>query len=105
MNDITFEELTASVKDESLKAWLTQIGKLPQNFTVCEFMLKMLEGCSIAAKSKNETLEAGTKILAYPPVVNGPIETSKNGVPFFRSTASIISAVAVNFDAAQAPNG
>jgi hypothetical protein len=105
MNDVTFPELTESVKDESLKAWLTQVGKLPEDFTVCEFMLKMLEGCSMAAKKKNETLNAGEKVLAYPPAVNGPVEVSKNGLPFFRSTASVTSVVVVNFDAAQAPNG
>lgn len=105
MNDITFEEMTQAVKDEPLKAWLMQIGKLPEDFTVCEMMLKMLEGCSNAAKSKNEALDVGAKILAYPPTVNGSIENSKNGLPFFRSTASVTSVVVVNFDQAQAPNG
>ena len=105
MNDITFLEMTEAVKDESLKAWLTEFGDLPQDFSVCELMVKILEACSNAAKVKNETLEAGAKILAYPPAVNGPIEVSKNGIPFFRTTASITSAVAVSFDAAQAPNG
>lgn len=105
MNDITFEEMVQAVKDKSLKAWLMQFSELPEGFTVCEIMLKMLSACSSAARDKNETLDAGSKILAYPPIANGSIENSKNGFPFFRSTASVTSLIVVNFDAAQAPNG
>lgn len=105
MNDITFDEMTEAVNDEALKAWLAKAGKLSEDFTICELMVKLLEACAAAAKTKNEALESGAKILAYAPVINGPIETSKNGLSFFRSTLSVTSATVVNFDAAQAPNG
>lgn len=105
MNDITFAEMIEAVKDESLKTWLEKIGAFPEDFTMCEFMMKIIEACSIAAKIKNESLEEGAKILAYSTVTNSTVEVSKNNNLFFRSTMSVNSLVVVDFDAAQALNG
>lgn len=99
MNDITLEEMIAAISDEGLKAWwTTPKSELPPDCTMAEFFVKSLHACSLAAAKRNETLEAGQKIVGYPSATNGAIETAKNNQLFFRRTAAIISLVAVDLD-------
>jgi len=105
MNDITFAEMIEALKDESLKAWFTRIGAFPEDFTPCEFLMKIIQACSIAAQAKNETLEVGAKILAYSAATSSSVDVSKNNNFFFRSVMSVNSVIVVDLDAAQALNG
>jgi hypothetical protein len=95
--DITPAELTASITDAALRAWWEKL-ELPANFTVNEFFVKSLEAASIAATLKNETLEAGKKILGYPPATNGAISRTPGNQLFFPRTTTIVSRVGVNLD-------
>jgi hypothetical protein len=99
MSDITREQLTEAVEDEDLKAlWATMT--LPENFTIIEFFMKSLEAASIAAAKANEGLEAGKKILAYPPATNGAIAKASGGELFFPRSHSVASRVVVSLDGA-----
>jgi hypothetical protein len=99
MSDITKEEMTQALEDETLRAWWESL-ELPEEFTVNEFFVKCLEACSLAAAQKNETLEPGQKILGYPAATNGAIARSKNGRLYFPRTTTINSFVVVNLDMA-----
>ena len=95
--DITFAEMIASIEDPELKAWWGKLD-LPANFTVNEFFVKSLEAASIAAASKNETLESGAKILGYPPAINGAISRTSTNQLFFPRTTTLISRVGASLD-------
>jgi len=107
MNDITLEEMIAAISDESLKTWWTSpTPALPADFTMASFLTKTLHACSLAAATKNATLDPGQKILGYPLAANSPIETSPDGkFLFFRRTASVASFVAIDLDDTYATNG
>jgi hypothetical protein len=97
MDDITFEELIAAIEDENLQAWWAK-ANFPEDFTLNEFFVKTLEAASIAATARNETLEAGKKILGYPPAVNGAIARASGNKLFFSRTSTVVSRVVINLD-------
>lgn len=100
MSDITLEELTEATEDEVLKAWWADIKALPEDFSVNEFLVKVLDAAATAAARKNETLEPGQKILGYPAATNGAIARSKNNVSYFPRTSTVTSFVVVSLDGA-----
>jgi hypothetical protein len=104
MSDITKEEMTQALEDETLRAWWENL-ELPEEFTVNEFFVKCLEACSLAATQKNETLEPGQKILGYPAATNGAIARAKSGQLYFPRTSTVSSLVVVNLDMATPPLG
>jgi hypothetical protein len=97
MNDITKEEMTQVITDETLKAWWEGV-ELPEECTVNEFFVKCLEACSVAAAQKNETREAGQKILGYPSATNGAIARTKTNQLYFPRTSTVSSLVVVDLD-------
>jgi hypothetical protein len=99
MNDIDFEQLVEAMEDESLKAALATL-KLPEDLTINEFFVKLLDAASIAASRVNENLEAGKKILGYPPATNGAIARAGSGQLFFPRSHSVASRVVVSLDGA-----
>ena len=99
MNDITSQELAQAIEDEALRVWWEGIN-FPADFTVNEFLVKTLEAASIAAAQKNESLEAGNKILGYPPATNGAIARTSSNQLFFPRTSTVASRVVVNLDLA-----
>ena len=100
MSDITLEEFIAGIEDEDLKAWWTGLKGLPEDFSINEFFIKCLDAASVAATRKNETLEAGQKILGYPAPTNGAITRAKNNVSYFPRTSTITSFVVISLDGA-----
>lgn len=95
--DITLAELIAAIDDPILRAWWEKLD-LPEEFTVNEFFVKSLEAASIAASAKNETLEAGKKILGYPPATNGAIVRTAAGQLYYPRTATLVSRVVTSLD-------
>jgi hypothetical protein len=94
--DITLPELIKAIEDENLKTWWENIN-FPEDFTMNEFLVKILEAASIAAAVKNETLEPGKKILGYPPATNGAIARMGNQI-FFPRTSTVVSRVVTTLD-------
>lgn len=99
MSDITFAELSQATSDPVLRACLEQLA-LPEDFAVNEFFMKLLDAASVAAAQKNETLEAGKKILSYPIAVNGAIARAATGETFFPRTSTVVSRIVVDLDLA-----
>ncbi|MEG4842626.1 hypothetical protein [Microcoleus sp. B9-D4] len=99
MNDITPQELAQAIEDEALRIWWEGRG-FPADYTVNEFLVKLLEAASIAAAQKNESLEAGKKILGYPPATNGAIVRTVSNQLYFPRTSTVLSNVGVNLDSA-----
>ena len=98
-NDLTLAEMIAALSDEALVTWWTApTPSLPPDYTMAEFLSKILDACSVAAATKNEALEPGQKIVGYLPAVNGAVEMSGNDTLFFRRTASISTLVVVDLD-------
>jgi hypothetical protein len=95
--DITFAELAASIQDTALRTWWEKL-EVPPNLTVNEFFVKSLEAASIAAASKNETLEPGAKILGYPPATNGVISRTPSNQLFFPRTTTLVSRIGASLD-------
>lgn len=99
MNDITPQELAQVIEDDALRTWWEGVA-FPADFTLNEFLQKTLEAASIAAAQKNESLEAGKKILGYPPATNGAITRTGSNQLFFPRTSTVVSRVVVNLDQA-----
>jgi hypothetical protein len=99
MNDITLEQVVEALEDEDLKSALASL-KLPEDMTINEFFVKLLDAASIAAAQANESLESGKKILGYPPATNGAIARAGSGQLFFPRSQSVTSRVVVSLDGA-----
>ena len=99
MSDITLAEMIEKIEDPILKAWWEKL-ELPEDFTMNEFFVKSLEALSIAAAQKNETLEAGKKILGYPRPTDGAIARTQSNQLFFPRTSTVVSRVVVSLDMA-----
>jgi hypothetical protein len=99
MEDITLEQLVEALEDEDLKTVLASL-KLPEDMTINEFLVKLLDAASRVTAQINESLEPGKKILAYPPPTNGAIARAGSGQLFFPRSHSIASRVVVTLDGA-----
>lgn len=95
--DITPAELAEALEDETLRGWWEKLT-FPEDFTLNEFFVKLLEAASIAAAQKNESLEPGKKILGYPPATNGALGRAGGNQLFFPRTSTVVSRVVVNLD-------
>lgn len=95
--DITIDDIIQALPDGILKTWLKEVG-FPEEYTVNEFLVKLIDAASQAAAQKNETLEPGQKILGYPAATNGAIARAKSGQLFFPRTSIVSSFVVVDLD-------
>lgn len=105
MSDITIAELAAQIPDDDpLQAWWEAVAALPADVTVNEFFAKTLKAAHDAARTKNASLAAGSRIDGYPaPVTTAPTIDANTGMQSFLQTCSVRSRVQATLDVAISP--
>jgi hypothetical protein len=103
--DLTFAEILAQIPTtDPMNAWWAGADALPANTTAAEFFAKTLKAASDAARLKNASLSAGSRIDGYPAPTNGAVTIEPTtGLQSFITTYSVRARVAVNLDVAISP--
>lgn len=102
MNDITLEELKASLPADVAAAINTL--SLPANTTTAEFFNKLLIGANKAAIAKNAELPVGERINSYGPPVFSNVQGNATSGYFLNQTITVSNRLPVAFDEGVAVN-